>query len=91
MSRAPSLCGDNCFRVMRDLGDCISFPEVRNDSYLSSGKEIQSLKSLVTRKQLSQQREGARDTFGLKKLNPFIIKLPLHVQHRVRQQKLVHH
>ena len=23
---APSFCGDNCFRVIRDLSDCISFP-----------------------------------------------------------------
>ena len=30
---------------------------------------LQSLKSLITRKQLSSQKEGARTTFGLKNLN----------------------
>ena len=35
VSRAPLPCGDNCFRVIRDLSDFISFPEVRNDSYLA--------------------------------------------------------
>ena len=33
MLLAPSFCGDNCFRVIRDLSDCISFPKVRNDSH----------------------------------------------------------
>ena len=40
VSRAPIPFGDHCFRVIRDLSDFISFPEVRNDSYLSSRKEI---------------------------------------------------
>ena len=64
--------GDNCFRVIRDLSDCFLFPEKRYESFLTSGNEIQSLKSLITRKQLSPQREGAQDTYGLKNLNPFI-------------------
>ena len=29
---APSFCGENCFRVIRDLSDCISFPDERNES-----------------------------------------------------------
>ena len=29
----PSFWGDNCFRVIRDLSDCISFLKMRNDSY----------------------------------------------------------
>ena len=39
-----------------------------NDSFLSSGKEIQSLISLITRKQFSPQREGARATFPFERL-----------------------
>ena len=31
---APSLCGENCFRVIRDMSDCISFPDERNESLL---------------------------------------------------------
>ena len=31
---APSFCGENCFRVIRDLSDCISFPDERNESLL---------------------------------------------------------
>ena len=43
-----------------------------NDSFLSSGKEIQSLISLITRKQFSPQREGARATFPFESLTLFI-------------------
>ena len=39
--------------------------------FLNSGKEIQSLKSLITRKQLSPQKEGARTTFGFKNWTMF--------------------
>ena len=59
MSRAPLSCGDDCFY----------------ESFLTSGKEIKSLKSPITRKQLSPHEKGARDTFGLKNLNPFITGL----------------
>ena len=31
---APSLCGENCFRVIRDMSDCISFPDDRNESLI---------------------------------------------------------
>ena len=44
-----------------------------NDSFLSSGKEIQSLISLITRKQFSPQREGARVTFPFERLNLYIM------------------
>ena len=53
------------------MSDYISFPEERYESFFTSGKEIKSLKSLTTRKQLSPHERGARDTFGLKNLNPF--------------------
>ena len=39
VSRAPLSCGDNCFRLIRDLSDFISFPEVRNDSRKQSSHE----------------------------------------------------
>jgi len=46
-----------------------------NDSFLSSGKEVQSLISLITRKQFSPQREGARTTFPFERLTLFINRL----------------
>ena len=30
----PHLRGENCFRVIRDMSDCISFPDQRNESLL---------------------------------------------------------
>ena len=62
---------DSCFRVIRDLSDCISFLEVRNDSYLSSGKKKQSLKSLITRKQLSN---GGAKLLTIRKLKSVYTK-----------------
>ena len=53
-----------------------------NDSFLSSGKEIQSLISLITRKQFSPQREGARATFPFESLTLFII-----YKKQMRQEK----
>ena len=32
MYMSSSFCGENCFRVIRDLSDCISFPDERNES-----------------------------------------------------------
>ena len=31
---APFFCGENFFRVIRDMRDCISFPDERNESLL---------------------------------------------------------
>ena len=42
-----------------------------NNFFNCQAKTYRSFKSLITRKQLSTQREVAQDTFGLKNLNPF--------------------
>ena len=55
-----------------------------NDSFLSSGKEIQSLISLITRKQFSPQREGARTTFPFERLTLFRLR-KIVIRHFVSQ------
>ena len=49
------------------------FKMINNDSFLSSGKENQSLKSLITRNQFSLQKEGARSIWVFDFFWSFII------------------
>ena len=58
-----------------------------NDSFLISEKEIQSLMSLITRKQFSPQREGARATFPFESLTLFIKTF----KHSDAQTRAIHH
>ena len=68
---APSFCGDNCFRVIRDLRNCFFYGrQIIAISYLRERNTIAQVS--YTWLQLSPQKEGARSTFALKNWTLFI-------------------
>ena len=75
---APSLCGENCFRVIRDMSDCISFPDERNESLLvifkkpiwpSSGNKNRYREYGI--ENLPHEAPGAPKIFRFERLNIF--------------------
>ena len=76
---APSLCGENCFRVIRDMSDCISFPDERNESLLvifkkpiwpPSGNKNRYREYGI--ENLPHEAPGAPKIFRFERLNIFI-------------------
>ena len=81
---APSLCGENCFRVIRDMSDCISFPDERNESLLvifkkpiwpPSGNKNRYREYGI--ENLPHEAPGAPKIFRFERLNIFRIELNL--------------